>query len=564
MMNMKLMTICATLTVAGGVYAALPELEPCFSAVQIEKGAPQLVWTQNADGSESTLLAEKDVGLDLAGVKLTRRVVDAQGRRDVVYTLENGTKDLRYASFGWRSVFSVTSGGDRNWIPTTENVLDLSSESALWGYYRKPGPWHFSLVEPWFAAYNSQAKKGYGFLFDFSTLSSVYGAGDLKTRGVFFDGGLLPPGARFTVQTTILELKGLSSVATLNENFAAGFSSSQTAPELEVCVFRDLTLKGAAAQTDVNGKKLGEATVEVALKAGETRKVCVLKGAKPETQTILSSALQLSASNLKPSTCSFELFRENGFRMAPMPMTPAEWTHRRAQPKKTLAASARIKQVPKDKALLLFGFWANFFRFEEMYPELKFTKVPMPPSGLVNVPPASTLGEYRAIFMGDVNEESVRPMITRLAAYVRNGGTLVVGGGPFAFGCGGYKDSVVGEMMPVVSRPFDCLPACASDPDGRTAVAIEGADANVFWIQRTAVKEGAKVLLKTAAGDPLLVQGRYGEGAVYAFLGAPVGDEARDAKAFWNDNKDYLRVMRERLNFGKMSNQKDLGRSEGQ
>jgi len=544
-MNMKLMTVCAALTVAGGALAAMPELEPCFSAVQIEKGAPQLVWTRNADGSESTVLDEKASGLDLAGVRLTRSTVDAPGRREVVYTVENGTKELRYVSFGWRSVFSVTSGGDRNWIPTTENVLDLTSESALWGYYRKPGPWHFSLVEPWFAAYNSQAKKGYGFLFDFNTLSSVYGAGDLKTRGALFDGGMLPPGARCTVRTTVLELKGLSSVATVNESFAAGFSTSATAPELEVCAFRDLTLKGTAAQTDVNGKKLGEATVEASLKAGETRNVCVLKGTKPTTQTVLSARLSTPTPNTY--TCSFELFRENGFRMAALPMVPAEWTHRRAMPKKTLSASACIRQTPKDKALLLFGFWANFFRFEEMYPELAFTKVPMPPSGLINVPPASTLGEYRMVFLGDVNEESLRPVITRLAAYVRNGGTLVVGGGPFAFGCGGYKDSFIGEMMPVVSRPFDCLPACATDPDGRTAVAIEGADAKVFWIQRTPVKDGAKILLKTAAGDPLLVQGRYGDGTVYAFLGAPVGDEARDAKAFWNGNKDYLRVMREQL-----------------
>lgn len=551
-MNMKLMTICAALTLTGGVCAAMPELEPCFSAVQIEKGAPRLSWTRNADGSESTFLALKDVGIDLADVKLTRRVVDASGRRDVVYTLENGSKGMRYASFGWRSVFSISSGGDRNWIPTTENVLDLSSESSLWGYYRKPGPWHFSLVEPWFASYNSHAKKGYGFLFDFNTLSSVYGAGDLKTRGVLFDGGLLPPGARFTVRTTIFELRGLSSVATLNESFAAGFSPSTTTPELEVCAFRDLTLKGTASHIDVNGVKLAEAAAGAAFKAGETRKVCVLKGAKPASQTILSAELQLSVSNLQTSVCSFELFRENGFRMAPVPMMPAEWTHRRAQPKKTLSAMARFKQVPKDKALLLFGFWANFFRFEEMYPELKFTKVPMPPSGLVNVPPASTLGEYRAIFMGDVNEESVRAMITRLVAYVRNGGTLVVGGGPFAFGCGGYKDSLIGEMMPVVSRPFDCLPACVNDPDGRTAVAIEGMDAKVFWIQRTKVKDGAEVLLKTKAGDPLLVKSSYGEGTIYAFLGAPIGDEARDAKAFWNDNRDYLRVMREKLNIVKI------------
>jgi len=506
----------------------------------MEKGAPKLVWTRDADGSESTVLDEAVAGLDLAGVKLTRRTVDGQGRRDVVYTLENDTKELRYASFGWRSVFTVTSGGDRNWFPTTENVLDLTSESMLWGFYVKPGSWHFSLVEPWFAAYNPSEKRGIGFLFDFNTLSAVYGAGDLRARGVLFDGGMLPPGARFTARTTMLELKGLSSVATVNERFAAGFSPSATAPSLEILAFEDGTFTGTARHVDVTGRTLAEAPVSAVMKAGEVRSVCALKGEKPTTQSVLSAVL-------KPSTCSFELFRENGFRMSEVPLTPAAWTHRRTMPQKNLPASARVRQEPKDKALFLFGFWANFFRFEEMYPELKFTRVSMPPSGLVNVPPASTLGEYRMVFMGDVNEESVRPMVTRLAAYVKNGGTLVVGGGPFAFGCGGYAESFVGEMMPVVSRPFDCRAACASDPDGRTPVAVEGMDAKVFWIQRTAVKEGAEVLLRTSAGDPLLVRGRYGEGTVYAFLGAPIGDEARDAKAFWNGNEDYLKVMREKL-----------------
>ena len=160
------------------------------------------------------------------------------------------------------------------------------------------------------------------------------------------------------------------------------------------------------------------------------------------------------------------------------------------------------------------------------------------------MPPASTIGEYRYVFLGDVNEESVRPMLSRLASYVEGGGTLIVGGGPFAYGCGGYAGTFLEGMLPVRTHAFDCLPASAGDADGRTAVAFDGCDATLFWIQRDEPKEGSEVLLRTTTGDPLLVKGTYGAGTVYAFLGTPLGDEARDAKAFWNGNADYLKTMR--------------------
>ena len=233
--------------------------------------------------------------------------------------------------------------------------------------------------------------------------------------------------------------------------------------------------------------------------------------------------------------------------MASLPLVPPVWTHHRPLPKKALVGVSEMSQTAKDKALLVFGFYANFFRFDEMFPELKFTTVSATPQGIADIPPASTIGEYKYVFLGDVNEESVRPMLARLSAYVRNGGTLVVGGGPFAYGCGGYAGTFLEEMLPVSTRAFDCLPACAEDRDGRTAVAFDGCDARLFWIQKDAVKPGAKVLLKTVTGDPLLVKGTYGRGRVFAFLGAPIGDEDRDAKAFWNGNADYVKTMRSLL-----------------
>ncbi|MBP5545272.1 MAG: hypothetical protein ILM98_14445 [Kiritimatiellae bacterium] len=519
--------------------AAIPALEPAFSAAQIETGAPVLGWTRNADGSESAVISEKDGGLDLKGVKITRRVSEDDDRAEIAFTLENTTEEMRYASFGWRTHFETSDASatsDRNWIPTADNVLDLTIMSSLWGYYTKPGPWHFSLVEPWFAAYNPGRMTGFAFLFDFSTLSAAYCANDMKTRGVLFDGGMLPPGESFTARTVIRKLNGLGAIATVNDDFAAGFTGPAFCPTLAVRAFRDLTVAGEAMQTDVEGNILGSAKVNLSIRKGETRTTW-FRCEKPQTQTVLSAEL---------NGIRFEQFRENGFRMASLPMVPAIWPHHRPIPPKTIGGARRsgVRPPPGNKALLLFGFYANFFRFQEMFPELEFTVIPATPQGIAQVPPASTIGEYRYVFLGDVNEESVRPMLARLASYVENGGTLVVGGGPFAYGCGGYAGTFLESMLPVRTHAFDCLPASADDADGRTAVAFDGCGATLFWIHRDEPKEGSEVVLKTSAGDPLLVKGAYGAGTVYAFLGTPLGDEGRDAKAFWNGNGDYLKTMR--------------------
>ena len=524
---------------AGLAPAALPRLEPAFTAAQIEAGAPALDWSSNADGSESAVISEKDGGLDLKGVTITRRESGDDDRAEIVFTLENATSEMRYASFGWRARFETSDASatsDRNWIPTADNVLDLDIMSSLWGYYTKPGPWHFALVEPWLAAYNPARKTGCAFLFDFDTLSAAYCANDMKTRGVLFDGGMLPPGASFTAKTVVRRLDGLGAIATVNDDFAAGFTGPAFCPTLAVRAFRDLTLAGEAAQTDMEGRTLGETEVKLSIRKGETRTVW-FRCEKPKTQTVLSAEL---------NGIRFEQFRENGFRMASLPMVPAVWPHHRPIPPKAVggARGEGVRPPPVNKALLLFGFYANFFRFPEMFPELEFTVIPATPQGITQVPPASTIGEYRYVFLGDVNEESVRPMIARLASYVENGGTLVVGGGPFAYGCGGYTGTFLEGMLPVRTHAFDCLPASAGDADGRTAVAFDGCDATLFWIQRDEPKEGSEVLLRTATGDPLLVKGTYGAGTVYAFLGTPLGDEARDAKAFWNGNADYLKTMR--------------------
>ena len=528
--------LCMTVGVlaVSAAQAELPNLEVAFSTAQVEKGAPKLVWTKTADGGEMVTLAKKEAGIDLDGVVLTRRTGGDAQRRTVTYTLENVTKELRYASVGFRCEQAVS--GCQNWVPTTENVLNLDASSSLWGYYVKPGPWFFSLVEPWMAAYNAKAQSGFAFIFDWNHVSAVYAASDMKTRGAIFDGGMLPPGAKFTTTVVIRSLSKLGTLATVNDSFAAGFMGPSTSPSLTVLAFRDLKTKGAVGAMDMNRKRLGGKEFEISIAVGEVGEVG-FNCEKANGQIVLRGKLD---------DVQFEQFRENGVRMASLPMVPAIWPYVRTAPAKVLSEAASVEQKAGDKALLFFGFYANFFRFPEAFPELKFTIVPAPPEGILQVPPASTIGEYKYVFVGDVNEESLRPVMGRLAAYVKNGGTLVVAGGPFSFGCGNYAGSFLESMLPVKTHPFDCLPACASDRDGRTSVKFSETDSTLFWIQRDSVKEGAEVLLKTTTGDPLLVKGTYGKGRVFAFLATPLGDEARDGKVFWK-NPAYFELVRSKF-----------------
>ena len=65
----------------------------------------------------------------------------------------------------------------------------------------------------------------------------------------------------------------------------------------------------------------------------------------------------------------------------------------------------------------------------------------------------------------------------------------------------------------------------------------------VQWIQTVpAVRPGAQVLL-TAAGRPLLVRGRYGQGAVLVWLGTPMGDPPAGVTPYWQ-SAGWLREMR--------------------
>ncbi|MCG2661428.1 MAG: glutamine amidotransferase [Kiritimatiellae bacterium] len=129
-----------------------------------------------------------------------------------------------------------------------------------------------------------------------------------------------------------------------------------------------------------------------------------------------------------------------------------------------------------------------------------------------------------------------------LKDYVQHGGGLLVFGGWYAFGGGGYAESALAELLPVESgKPFDIrryekgLPLTGAESTLQ-GVKFSGKSV-VFWLQEVPqVKKEAQVVLKAGA-KPLIVVGSCGKGRVACVLTSPLGESTQDATLFCEDDQ---------------------------
>jgi uncharacterized membrane protein len=130
-----------------------------------------------------------------------------------------------------------------------------------------------------------------------------------------------------------------------------------------------------------------------------------------------------------------------------------------------------------------------------------------------------------------------------LRQFVQTGGGLVVAGGFYAYGGGGFGQSDLAELLPVVVKgPFDVqwLPQPAAIRPGGVVPGLPafstGDSAVVMWLQDVAVKPAARTPLVAMVGGqqrPLLAVGRFGEGRVAALAGTVYGVAPAGKTPFW-------------------------------
>lgn len=166
--------------------------------------------------------------------------------------------------------------------------------------------------------------------------------------------------------------------------------------------------------------------------------------------------------------------------------------------------------------------------------------------GVMDFPAPAALAAYQSVVVVNVNAKAFGGNQKALADYVQNGGGVLFLGGRFAFGKE-YRESAFAALCPVDfpgERQWgsDLVTVAAGvglkpGPDvlgtGFSKLAWERAPL-VFWYHEVKPKAGAKVLLSTADGKPLLVVGESGKGRVAVFAGTVMGDPQAGQLPFWD------------------------------
>lgn len=150
---------------------------------------------------------------------------------------------------------------------------------------------------------------------------------------------------------------------------------------------------------------------------------------------------------------------------------------------------------------------------------------------------------YDLLIVNGVNAMSLTDFgLEATKEFVKQGGALLVIGGFYAYGAGGYADTALEEMLPVkLSGKMPDLERLAKPSPlevGKEAQCLKGTEVGkkglCYWVHSLTPKEGANVEI-TAGGKPFLVCGAYGKGRVAAICSGPFGNPQKGETPYWDD-----------------------------
>ena len=130
-----------------------------------------------------------------------------------------------------------------------------------------------------------------------------------------------------------------------------------------------------------------------------------------------------------------------------------------------------------------------------------------------------TLDDYRVIILGQAHVQD--GLQDRLLAWVKNGGTLMMGGGAGAYNkFGRYSGKILKETLGLTEVEYDPKKAAEIGVIRSAGREIDlKKQAKYFWYSKgKALKAGVKVLGTYTDGSPALLSASYGKGRVYTSL----------------------------------------------
>jgi uncharacterized membrane protein len=423
----------------------------------------------------------------------------------------------------------------------------------------------------WTAALNTQTGEGLVWLLDYNWLKWLYNCNSAWTVEWFYDYTTLPKGEKWETEYDMLLVKGFPGFCYASSNLVAGMTMGPAKPgdgssDLVINHFLSRSLAGdlrdAKLTATLRGVDSKEAHPLPGLEAGalkwEPKKLTQSVKVNLDQRLVCDAVLTGATAdgNTVKEEYSFYWPGINGEKFDLMAGASVTTYYRK--PPHKVKAYAKPKDLtyyrkPSPRMLEFRGFFHQSFHIPEAatrggIAEIRgsdFKSISFAGNSLSYVPSSfDEMFEYDLIVMNNVDASCLTDFgLEAVREFVKAGGNLLVLGGSYAFGAGGYKDSQLAELLPVVmDQNFDMK---AAQPPAVLKVAssakiLKGvpfkAKAYCYWFQEVNPRPEAWVEL-TAEEAPFLICGRYGKGKVVVVAGNVCGDTSKAKPGFWDTDE---------------------------
>lgn len=458
-----------------------------------------------------------------------------------------------------------------NWyLPSTSGVRVHMQPDKKGG--RTIGPdWIRTPVAGWLAVKDRKTHHGMLFAFDYNYLSKTYTSG--ATGEWFLEPVPLGPGKSFKTTYVVKPVRGFQDFVYGSRSLVADIQADE-ADDGQVRISHDVLavskdLSDVTIALQVIGwkskKLLAAKTFPIPrLSRKRRRQELVFKPQSLADGVVISAVVKHGdqeeryeryyAGDRAEAEARTNLFATRGGALPsgrgdryyrPPP-------HKRKRIDKPDFAKLARRDPQRFRCLVVFGLYTHILNLDDAVAgwkhhgktRVEFTWANCPPNQVQDFPGTyDELFQYDVVVLSDVNYRALGYVaIEMLCDYVQQGGSLLVVGGPYAYGNGEFQGSRFLEMLPVRLRgPFDLKWAGKGkswklSPRQPKHAVLKGLrwdpSPHVFWNHFVTPKPKATVVLN-AGSQPTLVLGRYGKGRVAALTLSPTGVAGKGEVAWW-------------------------------
>jgi len=457
-----------------------------------------------------------------------------------------------------------------NWyMPSAQGVVVNVQPGGE--HVRAVGPdWVLQPTEGWMAAIDRETRKGLLFAFDYNYLEKLYTSG--QTAEWFMETVPLGPGKSFRTRYIVKPLEDLRDVVFGSPNLVADLRPDEVGETVRV-MHELAAVSREAADVEIDFSIVGWKTGELIAKETFRLENLGFDALRQEFHFTPRSLSEGVVINVVVTSPEFEeryeyyyagdreelerRYNYHANRDGALAGTKGN-AYTRKTPRKVKKFDkpdfSKIGGPAPDpfRCLVVFGLYTHVLDLDDALADWKHQGRVSPDITWANCPPNAVeafpgtydeLFAYHVVVLCDVNYKAIGDLgFEMLCDYVEHGGSLLVTGGPYAFGNGEFEETRFLDLLPVtLSGPFD-LKWAGRGTSWPLAPAQEGLplleglsferEPRVFWNHIVTPKSGTEVVLK-AGGHPALILGGYGQGRVAVLTLSPTGMGTGGETAWW-------------------------------